>query len=155
MASRRKKIKAAKNKAKAAVPSFNPADVANLAKGNPYIQRLIEDAGLRENVHTAIEASRSAYDRLANGKSPAKSLMEDKKLQADLSTAIDAIRDATAALTDAPKRRARKARTVIRVVLLAGVAGAGGVAANEKLRSKVLDKLFGSEEEFQYTPPAS
>ena len=33
----------------------------------------------------------------------------------------------------------------------------GGVAmvASESLRSKVLDTLFGAEEEFQYTPPSS
>ncbi len=147
MASRRKKIKAA-------VPSFNPGDVANIARDNPYVQALIEDADLRENVQTAIESSRSAYQRLANGKSPGKALMEDKKLQNDLRTAIDAIRDATAALTNAPKKR--KARGVARLALVIGVGGAAaGLAANEKLRSKVLDKLFGKEEEFQYTPPAA
>ncbi len=57
MASRSKKVKAA-------VP-FNPADVANIAKANPYIQRLIEDANLRENVQKAIESSKSAYGRLS------------------------------------------------------------------------------------------
>ena len=64
MASRSKKVKAA-------VP-FNPADVANIAKSNPYIQRLIEDADLRENVQKAIESSKSAYGRLSNGKAPAQ-----------------------------------------------------------------------------------
>ena len=29
------------------------------------------------------------------------------------------------------------------------------LALSEKLRSKVLDTLFGAEEEFQYTPPAN
>ena len=53
MASRRKKVKAA-------VP-FNPGDVASIAKSNPYIQRLIDDANLRDNVQKAIESSRSAY----------------------------------------------------------------------------------------------
>jgi hypothetical protein len=36
------------------------------------------------------------------------------------------------------------------------VVGSGVVlAGSEKLRSKVLDLLFGAEEEFQYTPPAN
>ena len=68
MPARRKKAKA--------VP-FNPADVANIAKSNPYIQRLIDDAKLRENVQKAIESTKSAYGRLSNGKAPAKTLLED------------------------------------------------------------------------------
>lgn len=145
--SRRKKMKAA-------VP-FNAADVANLAKANPYLQRLIEDDELRDNLRKAAESSKSAYERLANGKAPAKTLINDKKLQGDLRDAIDAIRDATIALSDAPKRRRRKARNVARLVLVAGAGGGAALAVNEKMRSKVLDKLFGSEEEFQYTPPAA
>ncbi|PZR67402.1 MAG: hypothetical protein DLM64_09495 [Solirubrobacterales bacterium] len=139
---------------KAAVP-FNAADVANLAKANPYLQRLIDDDELRDNLRKAAESSKSAYERLANGKAPAKTLINDKKLQGDLRDAIDAIRDATIALSDAPKRRRRKARNVARLVLVAGAGGGAALAVNEKMRSKVLDKLFGSEEEFQYTPPAA
>jgi hypothetical protein len=34
--------------------------------------------------------------------------------------------------------------------------GAGlALVGSEKLRSKVLDALFGAEEEFEYTPPAT
>src|SRR5205085_6935796 len=50
-----------------AVP-FKAADVANIAKANPYIQRLIDDPHLRENVQKAIESGKSAYGRLSNGK---------------------------------------------------------------------------------------
>ena len=101
MPGRRKKAKA--------VP-FNAADVANIAKANPYIQRLIEDSKLRDNVRTAIDSTKSAYTRLTNGKAPAKSLLEDKKLQGDLREALEAVRDATIALTDAPRKQARKGR---------------------------------------------
>jgi hypothetical protein len=41
-----------------------------------------------------------------------------------------------------------------RLLLLGTVAGVGVLAASSGLRSKVLDALFGAEEEFQYTPPA-
>jgi hypothetical protein len=146
MPTRRKKSKA--------VP-FSPVDVANIAKANPYIQRLIDDAHLRENVQKAIESTRSAYDRLMNGKAPAKALFEDKKLQADLRHAVEAVRDASVALSEAPKKRARKGLGFGRKLLILGIGGALALAGSEKLRSKVLDTLFGAEEEFEYTPPAS
>jgi hypothetical protein len=137
-----------------AVP-FDVSDVASITKANPYIQRLIEDGKLRDNVRTAIDSSKSAYARLTNGKAPAKALMDDKKLQGDLRQAADAIREATTALADAPKRRARKGMRLGRKLLFVAVGGAVAMAASEKLRSKVLDTLFGAEEEFQYTPPAT
>ena len=144
MASKKKKV--AKS-----VP-FNTADLANITKANPYIQRLIEDAKLRDNVRSAFDASRSAYGRLSNGKAPTKTLLEDKKLQRDLRNAAQSLRDATVALTAPPKKERRRrgvARMVFVLVLGAGVA----MVASEKLRSKVLDTLFGAEEEFEYTPP--
>jgi hypothetical protein len=146
MASKRKKTSKA-------VP-FTPADVANIAKANPYIQRLIEDATLRENVQKAIESSKSAYGRIGNGKAPAKSLLEDRKLQGDLRQALEAVRDASIALTEAPKKRVRKGRRLGRKMLVLMVGAGVALAGSEKLRSKVLDALFGAEEEFQYTPPA-
>ncbi len=149
MASKKKTVaKAAK-----AVP-FNAADLSNITKANPYIQRLIEDAELRDNVRTAIDSGKSAYGRLSNGKAPAKALLENKKLQNDLRDAYEAAREATLAFTDAPKKKAKKGLSFGRKMLLVAVAGGAALAASEKLRSKVLDTLFGAEEEFQYTPPA-
>jgi hypothetical protein len=146
MPSRGKKAKA--------VP-FTAADVANIARANPYIQRLIDDANLRENVQKAIESSKSAYGRLSNGKAPAKSLLEDKKLQRDLRVTLEAIRDASIALTDAPKRQARKRRRLGRRILILSLGAGLALVSSEKLRSKALDTLFGAEEEFEYTPPAT
>jgi hypothetical protein len=144
---------AAKRKKTSKAVPFNPAEVAQIAKSNPYIQRLIEDAALRENVQKAIESSRSAYGRLGNGKAPAKSLFEDKKLQHDLREALEAVRDASVALTEAPRKRARKGRRLGRKILVVTIGAGVALAGSEKLRSKVLDALFGAEEEFQYTPP--
>jgi hypothetical protein len=135
---------------------FSPADVANvanLAKANPYIQRLIDDAELRANVQKAYESSKRAYARLSNGKAPARALMDDKKLQKDLRNAAEALREASVALTEAPKRRARTGLSFGRKLLIAGLGGGLALAGSEKLRSKVLDTLFGAEEEFEYTPP--
>ncbi|HEY2260966.1 MAG TPA: hypothetical protein VGH45_14695 [Solirubrobacteraceae bacterium] len=146
MASRRKKV------AKA-VP-FNAADLAPIAKATPYVHRLIEDSELRDNIRTALDSGKSAYDRLQRSKQPPqKAVLDDKKLQKDLRTAGEALREASTALTDAPKKR-RKRRLGRKLLIL--VIGAGiAMAASEKLRSKVLDTLFGAEEEFQYTPPAA
>ena len=146
MSSRRRKSKA--------VP-FSAAEVANIAKSNPYIQRLIEDAKLRDNVRTAVDSTKSAYTRLTNGKAPHKALLEDRKLQKDLKEALEAVRDATVALTDAPKRRARRGLTFGRKLMLVVIGGGLALAGSESLRSKVLDTMFGKEEEFEYTPPTS
>jgi hypothetical protein len=148
MASKKKKV------AKAAKAPFDSVDLSNITKANPYIQRLIEDAKLRDNVRTAIDSTKSALDRLSNGKPPHKNLLENKKLQNDLREAFEAARDATVALTDAPRQKARKGFSFGRKVMIAGLAGGLALAGSEKLRSKVLDTLFGAEEEFQYTPPA-
>jgi hypothetical protein len=148
MASRRKKV------AKA-VP-FNPADLANITKANPYIQRLIEDAELRDNVRTAVDSGKSAISRLSSAKAPQKAILDDKKLQNELRAAAEAVRDAAKALNDAPKhskpkkKKRRLGRKLLIVLFAAGLA----LALSESLRSKVLDTLFGAEEEFQYTPPA-
>jgi hypothetical protein len=144
---------ALRGKRSKAVP-FNAADIANIARSNPYIQRLLEDPKLRKNVTTAVDASKSAYGRVNNGKLQAQTLLEDKKLHSELGRALGAARDATITLTQAGRRR-RKGLTFGRVLVLAGIGGGIAVAASEQLRSKALDLLFGAEEEFQYTPPAT
>jgi hypothetical protein len=146
MPSRRSKLKA--------VP-FAAPNAASIAKAKPYVQRLIQDDKLRGNVRTAFDSTKSAYARLSNGKAPAKSLLEDKKLQRDVREAVGAVRDATAALTEAPKRRARKGLSFGRKVMIVGLGAGLAVAGSDKLRSKVLDTLFGAEEEFEYSPPTS
>jgi hypothetical protein len=142
------------------MPSRNKATVAsranelaNITKTNPYIQRLIQDAKLRADMRNALESSKSAYKRLSNGKVVHKTLLEDKKLQADLRDAVEAIRIATVKLSEAPNPPKKK-RHLGRKLMILLVGAAVALAVSEKLRSKVLDTLFGAEEEFQYTPPA-
>jgi hypothetical protein len=144
MSTRRKKSMAAPLKS---------VDISSLTKATPYIQRLVQDAKLRENVRTAFDSSKSAYARLTNGKAPTKALLEDKKLQRDLQHAVEAFRDATTALTEAPKKRARRGLGLGRKMLIAGLGAGLALAGSEKLRTKVLDTVFGKEEEFEYTPP--
>jgi hypothetical protein len=133
---------------------FEVPDLSGIAKANPYIHQLLEDPRLRGNIQQAIEASRSAFERLSDGGAPIKALLDDKKVQNDVRTAVDAIRNAADALAAGPKKRARKGLTLGRGLIVITVGGAAALAGSEELRSKVLDALFGAEQEFEYTPPA-
>ena len=123
---------------------------AQTARSNPYVQRLIDDEDLRKNIVQAYESARDAYTRLSNGKSPTKQVFEDKKLQKHVQKAAGSIRDASVALHEAPKKQ-KKGGGLGRVLLLGIVGGAVALAVSEGLRKKVLDALFGAEEEFEYT----
>jgi hypothetical protein len=130
---------------------------AKAAQNNQYLQRLMEDQELRASLLSAYEAARSAYGRMSNGTPPHKALLEDRKLQDELKSAVGALRDASGSLREPPKTRRRKGG-IGRVLLLAIVGGALAIGLSEGLRSKVLDALFGAEEEFDYsstTAPAT
>jgi hypothetical protein len=122
------------------------------ARDNPYVRRLVEDPELRENVREAFEAARHAYKRMSNGKGPAKALMEDKKLQRDLRDASQSLREAADQIRGKRRRKRHRGR---RLLLLA-IIGAGAVLViSEGARKTVLDKIFGAEEEFEYTSTTS
>jgi len=125
-------------------------------KTSPYVQRLVEDAELRDNLRTAYDSARVAYDRLSNGKAPTKALLDDKKLHKELKKTSEALRDASSALRDGPKRKRKGG--LGRLLVLTVVGGGLALALSEGLRNKVLDALFGAEEEFDYqstTTPAA
>jgi hypothetical protein len=119
-------------------------------KGNPYVRRIVEDEDLRQNVWQAYESIRDAYARVSNGKKPGKKLLDDKKVQKDLKEAANSLREAGVALREGPSRRRRGGG--LRRLFVIGLVGTGvALAVSEGLRKKVLDALFGAEEEFEYT----
>ena len=133
------KKKTAKRKAESA------ADTAR-----PYVQRLIDDDDLRENLREAYEAGRDAYSRAAGAKRPSD-VLEDKKLHKHLSNASESLRAASEALREPEKKRG----SLGKLLLIAIVGGIVALAVSEDLRKKVLDQLFGAEEEFEYTSTTS
>ena len=132
-------------KKKAAKAGAGAIAAGTAARDNQYVQRLLSDAELRENLRTAYESARKAYGRM-NGKGPTKAL-EDKRVQRDLRQAANSLRDAAEALREKPKRKSGRGRLILIAIVGAGLA----IALNEGLRKKVLDTLFGAEEEFEYT----
>src|SRR5215203_6985930 len=122
---------------------------AAAVRRSPYVQRIAEDEDLRQNLWSAYESARAAVGRLQNGKHPTKQIFDDKKLQKDLKSAAESFRDASVALREAPKKQRKGG---FGKILLLGVVGAGlALAVSEDLRKKVLDALFGAEEEFEYS----
>lgn len=131
------------------------ADLYSTARENPYLQRLIEDEKLRDNLRDAFEAARGAYGRATgNGKGAVKAVTSDKKVQKDLRTAAESLRDASEQLQGKRKRKRKKGR--LGRILLLGILAAGiALVLSEDARKKVLDALFGAEEEFEYTSTTS
>jgi adenylosuccinate synthase len=132
-------------KKKAAKAGAGAYAAGKAVRENEYVQRLMEDEELRENLRNAFTSAKKAYGRI-NGKGPAKAL-DDKKVQRELKDAAGSLKDAAESLRGGKKKKNRFGR-----LLLVGVVGAGlALALSEDLRKKVLEALFGAEEEFEYT----
>jgi hypothetical protein len=142
-------------KKKAAKAGAGAFAAGKAVQSNEYVQRLVEDEELRDNLRTAFDSAKKAYERI-NGKGPVKAITEDKKTQKELREAASSLKDAADALRGGKKKRKR--RGLGRILLLAIVGGGLALALSEDLRKKVLDALFGAEEEFEYsasTTPSS
>src|SRR3954463_6866843 len=138
----------ASKKKKAAKAGAGVFATGKAAANNPYVQRLAQDEELRENLRTAYESARKAYSRMSNGKGPAKALLDDKKTQKELKEAASSLREAADSLRGNKKKSGGGfGRKLVLLAVGAGLA----LALSEGLRKKVLDALFGAEEEFEYT----
>ena len=138
----------ASKKKKAAKAGTGALAAGKAATQNPYVQRLANDEELRENLRTAYESARKAYERMSNGKGPAKALFDDKKTQRELKEAASSLKDAADALRGAKAKKKRRRGGLLTLLLVGGIAA---LVLSEDLRKKVLDALFGAEEEFEYT----
>jgi hypothetical protein len=134
---------AAKRKAKGAAGAVAAGQAL---RDNPYIQRLIEDPELRDELRNAFESTRKAYGRV-DSKRPAKAL-EDKKVQRDLKQAADSLKSAADSLRESPKKQRGGFGKLLAIAFVGALLA---IALSEDLRNKVLDALFGAEEEYEYT----
>ena len=116
------------------------------AADNPYLRRLMEDEELRDSVRDAFEAARDAYDRLSSNGSVVDTAIDDKKLHKDLKTTAENLREASNRL-----RGKQKEHHYGRLLLIALIGATLALILSEDIRKALLDKLFGAEEEFEYT----
>ena len=93
---------------------------ANSAAGTarPYVQRLIDDDDLRDNLRSASESLRAASEALREPEKTGGSALG-------------------------------------KLLFIAVIGAILALALSEDLRKKVLDQLFGAEEEFEYTSTTS
>ncbi len=134
--------------ASASERAANAASAAQDLLANPYIRRVVEDPEIRDNARVAYSAAREAIERIQNSDSPASAILDDRKVQKSIKRAGEAAIQ-TRALIIAPRRNSHR---ILRTLMMVSVAAAFTVAFNEGLRNKVLDLLFGAEEEFDYVP---
>jgi hypothetical protein len=127
-------------------------DLYETARENPYVQRLIEDEDLRDNLKDAYSSAKKAYGRATGGgKSPVKAVTSDKKVQKEMRQAAEALQEARDRLQKPQKRKHRLGRLIV----LAIIGGVVALVVSEGARKAVLDALFGAEEEFEYTSTTS
>ena len=121
---------------------------ASTVGSNEYVRRLIEDEELRDSIRDAYDASQKAYGRIQKQKHPAKAVMDDKKTQKELREAAESLR----AASDRLRGKKDKGGSVFgKLILIAIVGAVAAIVLSEDVRKAVLDRLFGAEEEFEYT----
>jgi hypothetical protein len=128
--------------------SEKAGDAARSVASNPYVKRILEDEELRDNIRVAFEAAKNAYGRMSNGRGPAKAVLDDKKVQRDLRTAAESLKEASDQLRG---KRSGGGFGIGKAILVAVIGAALVLILSEDARRMVLDKLFGAEEEFEYT----
>lgn len=138
----------ASKKGKAAKTAGAVGGAATAVKTSPYVQRLVEDEELRDAIRDAFEAARDAYSRMSNGKGPAKALMDDKKVHKDLQQAAENLKEASDRLRG---KKQRRGLTLGRLLMFGLIGAILVLVLSEEARKAVMDKLFGAEEEFEYT----
>jgi hypothetical protein len=139
------------SKSKTTYTADRAGDLYEAARENPYVQRLIEDEDLRDNLKDAYSSAKKAYSRATgNGKGTVKAVTSDKKVQKEMRQAAEALQEARERLQK-PKKKHRLGK----LILLAIIGGVVALVVSEGARKAVLDALFGAEEEFEYTSTTS
>src|SRR5687768_2939293 len=123
-------------------------NAASSVSSNEYVRRLIEDEELRDSIREAYDASQKAYGRIQKQKHPAKAVMDDKRTQKELREAAESLRAASDRLRG---KKDKSGSVLVKLIVIAIVGAIAAVVLSEDVRKAVLDRLFGAEEEFEYT----
>ena len=123
------------------------SESAQQLKENEYLRRIAEDPKVRENARVAYQSAREAFDRISAADNPAAAILDDAKVRRSIKKASDAALEARDRVVS-PPRKSHIVRNLL--ILVAGAALA--VALSAALRDKILDLVFGAEEEFDYVP---
>src|ERR1700742_4332737 len=106
------------------------SDIYGTPRENPYVQRLMEDDELRDNLRDAFESAKKAYTRATgNGRGPVNAVTSDKKTQKELRRAAEKLKDANERL-----QKPRKKSKLGRLILLAVVGGIVALVVSEGAR---------------------
>lgn len=134
----------------------NAGEAVAAVRDNAYVQKALNDEQLHDEVRSAIESAKSLFEQMQS-KGAASNKLTSDDLYDDLQAFATSVRDATDSIRSA-KSAPKSGGGGGGLGRLIGLAVIGGIAAlvlSESLRGKVLDALFGAEEEFQYTPSSA
>jgi hypothetical protein len=120
---------------------------ASSVGSNEYVRRMIEDEELRQSIRDAYDAGRAAYGRIQRQRRPAQALMDDRKVHKELRQAAENLREAS----DRLRGRSDRGHGFLKLLVVSIAGAAIALVVSEDLRKAVLDRLFGAEEEFEYT----
>ena len=107
------------------------------ARLGPYVERLLQNAYVQDNLLDAVENLREAYERAQKRRvEPAR----DEKIRHQLRQASLSLKEAGQALkSDRRKPKKRRAKRMLILASVGGVGVAAAVAASEEFRSKLFD----------------
>lgn len=139
---------------KVAQATDSAGDAVSSVRSNPYLQRAINDTQLHDDVRAAVAAGKAIAEHLKSNRSAASKLTADN-LYNELQGLAVAVRDAGEAIKNAPQAQKPRRGGFGKLLMVGIVGGIAAIALSESLRNKLLDALFGAEEEFQYTPASA
>jgi hypothetical protein len=116
---------------------------AGAAKRNAYVQALLHNERVHERLGQGLRSARIAYLRATRRGDAAEALLDDRRSRRELRRAIASFREAAATVRGAKARR-RRAAAVRALVPVAVLGAAAALAANAKVRDKVLARVGGS-----------
>lgn len=135
-------------KAFGAIPKLGAARAgakvgAGAVATRPYVQAIVSDEDVRDNLEDAYQALTQAYERISSKGDVAGAVLEDKRTRRQLKKAAHSMREAATAVRGARRRRRRR-RGAGTIIVLVAAGGAAAVAMNDDLRERIRSMVGGA-----------